>query len=47
MMREASGVRAGQVVTCGSYTGLRYLHAGDVCTVRFEKLGAAEVRFMA
>jgi 2-keto-4-pentenoate hydratase len=47
MMREASGVRAGQFVTCGSYTGLRYLHAGDVCTVWFEELGAAEVRFIA
>jgi 2-keto-4-pentenoate hydratase len=47
MMRETSGVRAGQFVTCGSYTGLRYLHSGDICTVQFEKLGAAEVRFIA
>ena len=47
MMREQGGVRAGQFVTCGSYTGLRYLKPGDVCGVRFEELGAAEVTFTA
>jgi len=46
MMREKGGVRAGQFVTCGSYTGLRFLRAGDVCGVRFEGLGAAEVTFI-
>ena len=45
MMRERGGVRAGQFVTCGSCTGLRYLQPGDVCGVRFEGLGAAEVTF--
>lgn len=45
MMREQSGVRAGQFVTCGSCTGLRFLKPGDVCAVRFEGLGAAEVTF--
>jgi len=45
MMREKGGVRAGQFVTCGSCTGLRYLQPGDVCGVRFEGLGAAEVTF--
>ena len=45
MMREKDGVRAGQFVTCGSCTGLRYLRPGDVCGVRFEGLGAAEVTF--
>jgi 2-keto-4-pentenoate hydratase len=45
MMRAQGGVRAGQFVTCGSYTGLRYLKPGDVCGVRFEGLGAAEVTF--
>jgi 2-keto-4-pentenoate hydratase len=45
MMREQHGVRAGQFVTCGTYTGLRYLKPGDVCGVRFEGLGAAEVTF--
>jgi 2-keto-4-pentenoate hydratase len=45
MMRGAGGVKAGQFVTCGSCTGLRYLKPGDVCGVRFEGLGAAEVTF--
>jgi 2-keto-4-pentenoate hydratase len=45
MTREKGGVRAGQFVTCGSFTGLRYLQPGDVCGVRFEGLGAAEVTF--
>lgn len=46
MMREQGGVRAGQFVTCGSCTGLRYLKPGDVCGVRFEGLGDAEVTFL-
>ena len=45
MMRGAGGVKAGQMVTCGSCTGLRYLKPGDVCGVQFEGLGAAEVTF--
>jgi 2-keto-4-pentenoate hydratase len=45
MMRSQNGVRAGQFVTCGSCTGLRYLQPGDVCCVRFDGLGAAEVTF--
>jgi 2-keto-4-pentenoate hydratase len=40
------GVRAGQFVTCGSLTGLRYLKPGDACGVSFEGLGAAEVTFV-
>lgn len=47
MMREQGGVRAGQFVTCGSCTGLRYLKPGDVCGVRFEGLGSAEATFVA
>ncbi len=43
--REKGGVRAGQFVTCGSYTGLKFLKAGDVCSVKFEGLGSAEVTF--
>ena len=34
--REKGGVRAGQFVTCGSFTGLKYFKPGDVCSVRFE-----------
>jgi 2-keto-4-pentenoate hydratase len=45
LMRDRGGVRVGQFVTCGSYTGLRYLKPGDVCRVRFEGLGSAEVTF--
>ncbi|MFM9847467.1 MAG: 2-keto-4-pentenoate hydratase [Hyphomicrobiaceae bacterium] len=45
MMRTAGGVTAGQFVTCGSYTGLRYLKRGDICGVSFDGLGVAEVGF--
>lgn len=45
MMRETGGVKAGQIVTTGSWTGLRFLKPGDRCTVRFESLGEAEVAF--
>jgi 2-keto-4-pentenoate hydratase len=45
MMREGPGVHAGQFVTCGTFTGLRFLKPGDVCGVAFEGLGAAEVTF--
>jgi 2-keto-4-pentenoate hydratase len=43
--REKGGVRTGQFVTCGSCTGLKFLKPGDVCSVRFEGLGSAEVTF--
>ena len=43
--REKGGVRAGQFVTCGSCTGLKFLKPGEVCSIRFEGLGAAEVTF--
>jgi 2-keto-4-pentenoate hydratase len=45
MMRTAGGVRAGQFITCGSCTGLRYLKPGDTCAVAFDGLGGAEVQF--
>lgn len=47
MLRDTTGVRAGQFVTCGSWTGLRFLKPGDTCGVWFEGLGAAEVTFSA
>lgn len=40
------GVRAGQFITCGSYTGLTYINPGDVCTIRFDGLGEARVEFI-
>ena len=45
LWREKGGVRAGQFVTCGSFTGLKYLKPGDVCGASFDGLGAAEVTF--
>jgi 2-keto-4-pentenoate hydratase len=45
MLRSGSGVRAGQFVTCGSYTGMRFLKPGDACTVRFDGLGVVEATF--
>jgi 2-keto-4-pentenoate hydratase len=44
-MREAGGVKAGQVVTTGSLTGVRFLKPGDSCAVRFAGLGEARVTF--
>ena len=46
MMRPAGGVRAGQFITCGSCTGLRYLKPGDACGVVFEGLGGAHLQFV-
>jgi len=46
-MREAGGVKAGQIVTTGSWTGLRFLKPGDRCSIRFEALGGAEVVFQS
>jgi 2-keto-4-pentenoate hydratase len=43
--REKGGVRVGQLVTCGTFTDLKYLKPGDTCAVRFEGLGSAEVTF--
>jgi 2-keto-4-pentenoate hydratase len=43
--REKGGVRTGQFVTCGSCTGLIFLKPGDVCSVKFEGLGSAQVTF--
>jgi len=46
MLRGDAGVRAGQFVTCGSYTGMRFLKPGDTCSIRFEGLGLAEATFV-
>ena len=42
-----TGVRAGQFVTCGTFTGLRFLKPGDICLARFAGLGEARVTFTA
>ena len=44
--RRKGGIRAGQFITCGSYTGLDYIKPGDHCAVTFEGLGHAEVTFL-
>lgn len=46
LWRAKGGVRAGQFVTCGSFTGLTYIKPGDVCSIRFEGLGSARVEFI-
>lgn len=45
MMGGTGGVKAGQIVTTGSWTGMDFLKPGDRCLVRFETLGDAEVVF--
>lgn len=46
MMRAGIGVKAGQFITCGSCTGLRYIRSGDTCGVSFAGLGVAEMQFI-
>ena len=46
MMRDQDGVQAGQFVTCGTFTGLRFLKPGDACDVTFDGLGAVRVTFV-
>lgn len=46
MLRTGPGIREGQFCTCGTYTGLRFLNPGDVCIVRFDGLGEAQVGFV-
>ncbi len=47
MMRLGPGIQAGQYVTCGSWTGLRFFRPGDHCVARIAGLGEAEVTFTA
>ena len=44
-MARTGGVKAGQIVTTGSWTGLLFFKPGDRCVARFEALGEAEVAF--
>ncbi|MFI4988741.1 MAG: 2-keto-4-pentenoate hydratase [Alphaproteobacteria bacterium] len=46
-MREAGGIRRGQLVTTGSCTGMNFAKPGDSVVARFEGLGTAEVSFTA
>jgi 2-keto-4-pentenoate hydratase len=44
-LQESGGVRAGQVMTTGTYTGLNYAKPGQTVSGIFEGFGSAEVRF--
>lgn len=44
-VRERGGVRAGQAITTGSWTGLRYFPPGTKARGEFEGLGAVEASF--
>jgi 2-keto-4-pentenoate hydratase len=46
LLRQQGGVKAGQVVTTGSCTRIRYLQPGDRFEVAFEGLGSAELLFV-
>lgn len=44
-LRTRGGMKAGQVVTTGSCTGLPFAKAGDTVTTKFEGLGEVSVSF--
>ena len=44
-VRERGGIRAGQAITTGSWTGLRYFPPGTNARGEFEGLGAVEASF--
>ncbi|MGH7210641.1 MAG: 2-keto-4-pentenoate hydratase [Acetobacteraceae bacterium] len=42
-LRHATGVRAGQLITTGTYTGLHFVAPGDAIAVEFTDFGTAAV----
>lgn len=44
-LRGGAGVRAGQVVTTGSFTGMRIMEVGKTIRATFKEFGSIEVRF--
>jgi 2-keto-4-pentenoate hydratase len=44
-MRQSDGVRFGQVITCGTFTGLNFAAPGQQAEASFEGLGTVRVRF--
>jgi 2-keto-4-pentenoate hydratase len=46
-LRRATGVRAGQIMTTGTYTGLNFAKPGQRVSARFEGFGSAEVHLTA
>jgi 2-keto-4-pentenoate hydratase len=47
ILRHTTGVKAGNVVTCGSYTGMAFAKPGDKIGGSFAGLGAVELSFTA
>lgn len=45
IMRTREGVKAGQVVICGSYTGMEFFKPGDKIRGEFKDFGFAEMTF--
>jgi 2-keto-4-pentenoate hydratase len=43
--RDGATLRAGTVVTTGSWCGVLFAHAGDRVTVTFDGVGIASVQF--
>jgi 2-keto-4-pentenoate hydratase len=41
--QRAQGFAAGEFITCGTFTGLRFAHAGEVYEVEFQGLGAVRL----
>lgn len=46
-MRTGKGVKKGQVVTTGTYTGIYFAQPGDKISARFKDFGSVEVHFTA
>jgi 2-keto-4-pentenoate hydratase len=46
-LRAGGGVRAGQIITTGTYTGLHRASPGDRVTGSFAGFGSAEIHFEA
>jgi 2-keto-4-pentenoate hydratase len=46
VLRMRDGVRAGQVITTGSHTGMNYAKRGQTVSAVFDAFGAAEVTFV-
>jgi 2-keto-4-pentenoate hydratase len=43
LLRHSTGVKAGQIITTGTYTGLHFGQPGDHVAVSFTDFGAAEI----
>ena len=46
-LRHDIGVKAGQLITTGTYAGISHAKPGQAVTAEFENFGSAEVRFVA